>query len=188
MDTMLAGQRDRWGQVYELLSQAFIELDDGDRRFLRQLTATLPGVPDDYTLTIPHFWALVHLGEPEGRTMADLATLLICDRSNVTPIVDRLERLAWAERVQGKAGDRRYTRVVLTESGRNVRQRVMFAHDAWVKRRLSALDAAQLDQLAGLLKTLQSGLRISPEQVIGELEESSARAGQTSVHPVKKSS
>lgn len=188
LDQTHADPPHRWGQVYQLLSQAFIELDDGDRRFLRQLSATLPGVSDDYTLTIPHFWALVHLGEPEGRTMAELATLLICDKSNVTPIVDKLEELHWAERVRGKAGDRRYTRVVLTTTGRAVRQRVMFAHDVWVRRRLSALDSAQLDKLAELLKALQSGLQIDPEHVIAELAESPEDDGRESAIAATSSS
>jgi DNA-binding MarR family transcriptional regulator len=188
LDVAPADSQHHWGLVYQLLSQAFIELDDGDRRFLRLLTSILPGVTDDYTLTIPHFWALVHLGEPGGRTMAELATLLICDKSNVTPIVDKLEQLAWAERVRGKAGDRRYTQVVLTELGHRVRQRVTSAHDIWVKRRLSVMNRAQLDQLAELLKVLQSGLRILPEQVIAEIAASepnenlrSAIAGEKSL-------
>lgn len=179
---------DHWGQAYQLLSQAFIELDDGDRRFLRLLTPTLPGVPDDYTLTIPHFWALVHLGRPEGRTMAELATLLICDKSNVTPIVDKLEQLGWAERVRGKAGDRRYTRVVLTEAGHAVRRRVTRAHDVWVKQRLSALTNVQLDHLSELLETLERGLQLAPEQVIADLAESPPEDGPPSPSGVDLSS
>lgn len=188
LDVVPTDSQHRWGLAYRLLSQAFIELDDGDRRFLRLLTPLLPGVPDDYTLTIPHFWALVHLGEPEGRTMAELATLLICDKSNVTPIVDKLEQLAWAGRIRGKAGDRRYTRVVLTNAGRAVRGHVMRAHDAWVKRRLSALDDAQLDQLTELLGALQVGLQLAPEQVIAKLTESSADESQQSANVVTTSS
>lgn len=172
LDPVPENPGDRWGRAYQLLSQAFIELDDGDRRFLRLLTPTLPGVLDDYLLTIPHFWALVHLGRPEGRTMAELATLLICDKSNVTPIVDKLEQLGWAERVRGKAGDRRYTRVVLSEIGRAVRRRVVHAHDLWVKQRLSVLNSVQLDDLTALLLSLQRGLQLAPEQVIAELVES----------------
>lgn len=187
LDVVPTDTQHRWGLAYRLLSQAFIELDDGDRRFLRLLTPLLPGVPDDYTLTIPHFWALVHLGEPEGRTMAELATLLICDKSNVTPIVDKLEQLAWAERVRGKAGDRRYTRVVLTDAGRAVRRRVMRAHDTWVRRRLSVLDSTQLDQLAKLLRELHAGLQIAPEHVIAELTESPADESRRSATVAPKS-
>ena len=49
------------------------------------------GDNQDYVLTIPHFWALAHLEPDDGRTMAELARLLICDKSNVTKIVDKLE-------------------------------------------------------------------------------------------------
>lgn len=119
--------------------------------------------------------------------MAELATLLICDKSNVTPIVDKLEQLAWAERVRGKAGDRRYTRVVLTDAGRAVRRHVMRAHDAWVKRRLSALSYAQLDQLSELLRVLHAGLQLAPEQAIAELIESPADESRRSATVAPKS-
>lgn len=163
------GTVDRGREVYQLLSQAFIEMDDGDRRFLRAISSALPGVPEEYTLTIPHYWALVHLGQAEGRTMAELAQLLICDKSNVTAIVDKLEELSWAERVRGKAGDRRFMRVILTPAGRAVRQQVVAAHDAWIHQRFASLDAQQLEQLARLLRALHPSLQLDPEGVAAEL-------------------
>jgi DNA-binding MarR family transcriptional regulator len=164
-----AGTEDRGHAVYQLLSQVFIEMDDGDRRFFRALSQALLGDAEDYTLTVPHFWALVHLGDEDGRTMAELASLLICDKSNVTAIVDKLEERSWAERRRGKAGDRRFMRVVLTAAGRALREQVMEAHDEWVRRRFAGLHATELDRLATLLKLVQPGFRLDPSRVVAEV-------------------
>jgi DNA-binding MarR family transcriptional regulator len=165
--------------AYRYLSTVFIELDDSDKRFLRVLSQVLWADDRDYVLTIPHFWALVHLGVPDGRTMAELAHLLICDRSNVTAIVDKLEERGWAERLRGKAGDRRYMRVVLTPSGWGVRRQVKAAHRAWVQRRLAILSREQLDQLTTLLKAMQGAIQLDPEQVVSEVTDSLAGVGAT---------
>jgi len=149
--------------VYRLFSAVFIELDTGDARFLQSLAAQIFGAASEVTLTIPHFWALVHLEPAEGRTMAELASLLICDRSNVTAIVDKLEERGWATRVRGKAGDRRFTSVMLTPEGRALRERMVRAHDEWVATRFAGLTDAQLDQLTSLLRDLRPGLQTDPE-------------------------
>jgi DNA-binding MarR family transcriptional regulator len=150
--------------AYQQLSAAFVEMDMGDARFLQAFSRRFFGPTSEVTITIPHYWALVHLATVEGRTMAELAQLLLCDRSNVTAIVDRLEERGWALRVRGKAGDRRFTSVVLTEVGRSVRDALVRAHDQWVGARFAELSATQLEQLASLLRALRAGLRADPEE------------------------
>jgi len=49
-------------------------------------------------------------------SMGELADRLLCDASNVTGIVDRLEARGLVER-QAEPGDRRVKRLVLTEAG-----------------------------------------------------------------------
>jgi DNA-binding MarR family transcriptional regulator len=165
--------------AFQLLSAAFIELDIGDARFLQALSRLIFGPTSEVTITIPHYWALVHLEPGEGRTMAELAQLLVCDRSNVTAIVDKLEERGWAQRVRGKAGDRRFTSVVLTEEGRSLRDVVVRAHDQWVSARFAGLSSAQLAQLANLLHELRSGLRVDPEEVASSaLPREAIMAGQ----------
>ena len=68
--------------------------------------------------------ALMALGTSSGRTMRDLATEWMCDASNATFIVDRLEDRGLAERRTVQA-DRRVKLVVLTELGRQTRARVL---------------------------------------------------------------
>ncbi len=169
----------RTDAVYHLLSQAFIEMDAGDKRFLAALSPVTrigrdgassgeAGDNEDYVLTIPHFWALAHLEPDDGRTMAELARLLICDKSNVTKIVDKLEALGWARRMPGKGGDRRFMRVVLSPAGRTVRECVIAAHAEWVHRRFAALTPDQLDQLESLLRAVIANAQADPKQAAYE--------------------
>lgn len=67
--------------------------------------------------------ALIALDETEGRTMSDLADLWVCDASNATWIVDRLEDRGLAER-RTVPTDRRVKLVVLTPLGVATRDRV----------------------------------------------------------------
>ncbi|MFI6820673.1 MarR family winged helix-turn-helix transcriptional regulator [Micromonospora sp. NPDC050187] len=74
----------------------------------------------------------------------DLAEQLRCDRSNVTALVDKLERAGLVERRVDPA-DRRLKTLVVTEAGRKVRARV---HQVLSDSRL--LDALGNDELAAL--------------------------------------
>jgi DNA-binding MarR family transcriptional regulator len=64
--------------------------------------------------------ALTSLEPDEPMPMSALAGLLMCDNSNVTGIVDRLEALGLVER-RAAERDRRVKAVGLTERGRELR-------------------------------------------------------------------
>jgi MarR family transcriptional regulator, organic hydroperoxide resistance regulator len=68
------------------------------------------------------FGALRVLDQP--RTMSEIATVLRCDNSNVTGIVDGLEARGLAERTSSP-GDRRVKLIALTAAGRRLRARLM---------------------------------------------------------------
>jgi DNA-binding MarR family transcriptional regulator len=130
-------------EIYQLISQSFMRLDTADHLLMRR-----------FGLTLTQSWALVHLSEDEGHSLSELANLLICDKSNVTGIIDKLEEDGLAVRKRGKAGDRRYTRVVLTESGHQLRRRVIEARKHMVSERLRALSEHDLLQLHSSLQNL----------------------------------
>jgi MarR family transcriptional regulator, organic hydroperoxide resistance regulator len=67
--------------------------------------------------------ALMHLRPGEPMTMSAMAHALMCDNSNVTGIVDRLETAGLVERRPGEH-DRRVKTVVITEKGVAVRDTV----------------------------------------------------------------
>jgi len=59
------------------------------------------------------------LGQPGGMSQADLGRQLIMHRSNVTGLVDRLEKRKLVQRKE-TLGDRRAHRVILTDRGRRL--------------------------------------------------------------------
>jgi DNA-binding MarR family transcriptional regulator len=135
-------------EVTRLISRVFIHLDDSDRQLMKH-----------FGLTTTQFWALVHLEDAEGRSLSELANLLICDKSNVTSIVDKMEEMGLAERKRGKAGDRRYTRVVLTPEGRELRNRSIVARERLIENRLGVLNRDILYQLFSPLQQLADALQ-----------------------------
>lgn len=139
-------------KISQFLTQCFLELDEGERQLMKH-----------FGLTLTQYWALVHLSNDEGRSLSELADLLVCDKSNVTSVVDKLEESGLAERKRGKAGDRRYVRVVLTPQGQQLRSMLMTTQDDLLMMRFQALSIEQLQQLYEPLKrladTLQSQFR-----------------------------
>jgi DNA-binding MarR family transcriptional regulator len=82
------------------------------------------------------------------RAMSEIASVLHCDNSNVTGIVDGLEEKGLVTR-QPAAHDRRVKLIALTAEGRRVRTRLTRAIEkppAWVER-LSAVDQRALHDL-----------------------------------------
>ena len=134
--------------ISDFLSQSFLELDEGERELMKH-----------FGLTLTQYWALVHLKNEEGRTLSELADLLICDKSNVTSLVDRLEKSGLAERKSGKNGDRRYIRVVLTPQGHHLRKVVISAREYLLKLRFQTLDTESLQQLREPLQLLARTLQ-----------------------------
>jgi DNA-binding MarR family transcriptional regulator len=101
----------------------------------------------EFELSPPQFWTIRTLEEP--RTMSELANTLLCDNSNVTGIVDRLEERRLVERTPSP-GDRRAKLIVLTPEGERMRRKVEKVMDeppAW----LSGLGAADQRALRDIL-------------------------------------
>lgn len=130
-------------EISRFLGQAFLEFDEGERQLMKR-----------FGLTLTQYWALVHLENEEGRSLSELAELLICDKSNVTSIVDKFEESGLAERKRGKAGDRRYIRVTLTPQGQQLRTRLIAAQGHLLMLRLHSLNIEALRKLRDPLEQL----------------------------------
>ncbi|HEY1286248.1 MAG TPA: MarR family transcriptional regulator [Solirubrobacterales bacterium] len=94
------------------------------------------------------FGALRALDEP--RTMSEIASLLHCDNSNVTGIVDGLEERGLAVR-ESSPEDRRVKLISLTAEGRRVRTRLVRASDT-PPRWIASLSDADQRRLRDLLR------------------------------------
>ncbi|MEU3314960.1 MarR family transcriptional regulator [Streptomyces sp. NPDC006662] len=112
-----------------------------------------------YGLTSTQAKVLAQLEGPVP--MRGLASLLACDASNVTGIVDRLEARGLVRR-EPEPRDRRVKNVVATEAGREtirrVREEMQATHGA-----LDALDEAEGATLYALLERLRPAMERRPE-------------------------
>lgn len=79
---------------------------------------------DELELTPAQGHALRALDPDRPVAMSTLADSLFCDASNVTGIVDKLETRGLIAR-QGSEHDRRIKMLVVTESGRDLREKLM---------------------------------------------------------------
>ena len=135
-------------EISQSIAQSYLEIDEGERQLVKR-----------FGLTLTQYWAMVHLKDEEGRSLTELADLLICDKSNMTSVVDRLEERGLAERKRGKVGDRRYIRVVLTPQGQQLRTTLMAMREHLLGLRFQSLNIASLQQLCEPLQQLASTLQ-----------------------------
>jgi MarR family transcriptional regulator, organic hydroperoxide resistance regulator len=94
-----------------------------------------------------------NLAPGEGLAMNALAELLMCDASNVTGIVDKLETRGLVRR--GQAEDRRVKVLVLTEQGENMREILrdrLLAPPEWIASLTRAAQRELRDLLRGALE------------------------------------
>jgi DNA-binding MarR family transcriptional regulator len=99
--------------------------------------------------------ALFSLSVGEGRTMRALADAWECDPSNATWIIDRLEKLGFAER-RSVPEDRRVKLVVLTPRGQKTRAALLNEFHS-PPPELKALDREDLESLLRVLVKLTPG-------------------------------
>jgi DNA-binding MarR family transcriptional regulator len=135
-------------EIYRLVSKLFIHLEATDRQLMNQ-----------FNLSVTQYRALVYLEDSEGLPLSELAFLLIRDKSNMTSLVDKLEKEGLAIRKPGKNGDRRYRRVALTEQGQRLRSQMIASHDYLINRRLERLPEESLRELRSLLQELSDELQ-----------------------------
>jgi DNA-binding MarR family transcriptional regulator len=94
-------------------------------------------------------------GRTDGLSQRELSEHLVVDRSNVTGLLDRLEKTGWVRRTDHPA-DRRIYQVVLTPAGRRQWARVApryAAAAAEVTRGLSARQAAACQAMLQILES-----------------------------------
>lgn len=96
---------------------------------------------------------LLH-GMDEGRTQIELSRELITHRSNVTGLVDRLEKRGLVHR-QAVPGDRRAYHVLLTPAGRKLIDEILPEYHERTENALGGIPLKQLSLLKQQLKTIE---------------------------------
>jgi DNA-binding MarR family transcriptional regulator len=110
------------------------------------------GIAAELGMTPGHVKTLFALDPTEVRSMGEIAELLMCDASNATWLIDRLEERDLVER-RPHPRDRRVKTVVLTRAGADLKTRLIERMSA-PPQDLLALDRAELETLAAALRLL----------------------------------
>jgi DNA-binding MarR family transcriptional regulator len=108
------------------------------------------GLCDELELSPMQGHALRLLNPDRPMAMSELADALVCDASNVTGIVDKLESRGLIAR-QGSEHDRRIKMLVVTDSGRALRLR-LFKRSLEPPASVAALPADTRLRLAEILR------------------------------------
>ena len=106
-------------------------------------------------LSVAQFDVLAHVGVHEGITQQELAQRLLVTQGAITQLLDRLEQRG----VVLRCPDGRINRLVLTDEGRRLRERVVPPQEQFQAEQFSALSPAEQRQLLRLLGKLQRGQR-----------------------------
>lgn len=94
--------------------------------------------------------------EGGGVRQQRLSELLVVDRSNITGLVDRLEKAGWVER-QADPEDRRAHRVVVTETGRTLWETVRPRYEEVVAQVTAGMGEKRMGEMVARLRHLQAG-------------------------------
>ncbi len=114
-------------------------------------------------LTPSQFDVIATLGDTDGMTCSDLSAATLVTKGTLTGVLDRLEQKGFIRR-DDVAGDRRCTKIRLTEKGKILFEKTFAAHAAFLRpyfeRALTQKDADQARTL--LLRIRDSFLQSSP--------------------------
>lgn len=92
-------------------------------------------------------------------SFGELATLLHCDKTNITGLVDRLQRRGLLTR-RTDPNDRRMSRVHLTPEGEALTGQFQQAIKTTLATRFSSWPSTQRDRLVHLLRSATTALRL----------------------------
>ncbi len=124
----------------------------------REAAVLYAGIARDFDLTSQQTQVLCGLARRPS--FGELATLLGCDKTNVTGMVDRLEKRGLLAREPDEK-DRRVSRVVLTPAGEELREQIRQRFAELVGERFSALTDEERARYASLVEVLSGPIRAS---------------------------
>ena len=85
----------------------------------------------------------------------ELSDILVVDRSNVTGLIDRMEKAGWVKR-QSVPEDRRAYRIRLTPAGRRLWHKVIPVYQAATREVVGVLSDTQVRTVSRALGTLET--------------------------------
>ncbi len=113
----------------------------------------------DFNISLPTFDILAQIARPPlGPTMGELSKRLMVSKGSVTDLVERLGKQGLVLR-HGDSLDARVQRVHLTAKGRRLLDRLLPAHNAYLRELMAGLGPAETVRLSAQLDHLRSLLR-----------------------------
>ncbi len=139
--------------VLRALAEAYHAFSGYSARHIRQMN-----------LTPAQFDIIATLGNTPGVPFNQLARKTLITKGTLTGIIDRLEAKGLVRR-EVPVGDRRSFRAVLTAAGEALFAEVFPVHVAYLRRAFAGAKPGEMEQVARLLRQLQSRFRDTPESL-----------------------
>lgn len=115
-------------------------------------------------LTRAQWRVLAALFRKDGLTQRELCDRLEIGAVTLSGLIDRLEARGWVERRED-AQDRRVKRIWLTDQVRDIQADMVRRANELNRMALKGLNAAQIDDLIGMLKTVKANLITAAEEI-----------------------
>ena len=139
---------DPYLKVLRPLVEAYLAFWRVDSRHIRSLR-----------LTPSQFDVIVTLGDTHGLTCSELSSRTLVTKGTLTGVLDRLAKKGLIRR-EPVAGDRRSTKIRLTEKGHSLFQRVFAAHITFIRPFFErALTQQEVDTARALLLRLRDSFQ-----------------------------
>ncbi len=108
-------------------------------------------------LSVPKYGVILQLYDHETLALSELSKLIFCGNSNLTALVDRMERDGLVQRVNHES-DRRVKEIRLTEKGRELAPKVIAEYRPFLHQMMSCLSPEEHRVLIDLLTRLKERL------------------------------
>jgi MarR family transcriptional regulator for hemolysin len=116
----------------------------------------------DFGLTEATWRPLLYLGRlGDGQRQTDLAAALLIEDASLVRLVDALERASLVERVEDP-DDRRSKRLTMTETGREIYERVAAIHDGLAEAFIKDVSPKELDLCNAVLGRILKAIETQP--------------------------
>ena len=122
-------------------------LDNGDRQHLR-----------DFGLSTARFNILLHLAEHTELSTTDLRILMLCDKANITRLLNRMDKDGLVERKLDISDGRRVL-IRMSSLGEQVWRQAYQAHMEFTALRFESLSPEDRETLLNYLHNLESTLQ-----------------------------
>ena len=114
-----------------------------------------------WNLSVPKYGIILQLYENESLPLSELSKLVFCGNSNLTALVDRMERDDLVKRVNHDS-DRRIKEIRLTEKGRELAPKVIAEYRPFLHQMMRCFSPDEQQVLIKLLTRLKERLEEEP--------------------------